>query len=478
MVALAYESARAKSQEVVEVVTRSTEADSVILAEAWLNLGAAQRALGEPAYTQAITRAARLANSVGRTDLVAQAAALSTWPGTFFFIAEDIDNEMVELCENALEALSPNDSVRVRVLATLASHLTFHDDRARRVALIAEARSLADRLGDPLLIAHVLNAEFMSMWEPDTFERRQQIGREMGRIARATGDLETEFLGGFFRAFCTAESGDLPAARDELGELTPIAEATRHSYFMFLTERLLLSIDIARGVPDCAQRVDDLAVRYGSIHADTDGTWALQTGGLAYQAGTLGEMVNVVQAMTTGQQARTWLAALALAHLWAGDEEAAAAVLDAQGSTPRNYFWITVTQVQAEVAVAVGDDARRRRLFDELLPYRGRVGITASGSLCFGLISRTLGELALSLGNLDAAVDLLTDAIAHADRTGMTAERVIGRVSLATTLRAISAPDSADCLQIDTIVSKATALASAAGMRRHLALLADLALPA
>ena len=55
---------------------------------------------------------------------------------------------------------------RPRILCTLAAHLTYDDDRARRVALLGEAVELAHRNGDPELVGGVLVAEFLALWDP------------------------------------------------------------------------------------------------------------------------------------------------------------------------------------------------------------------------------------------------------------------------------------------------------------------------
>lgn len=434
MVALAYESARTKYQQVVELLSHDPHADALARAEAWLGLGAAARALGDPTYTQAVSRAARLARTARNPQLMAEAAALSVWPGTFFFIAELPDTELIELCEDALTLLADTDPLRVRVLSTLASHLTFAADVERRVELIEQAGRLAAQHDDPLLFAATLNAEFLCLWEPATLPRREQIARELGRIARSTGDPETEFLSGFFTAYCQVESGELTTSRARLIELEPLAAATKNHYFEFLTERLLLSIDIARCEPTAKERVDALLQRFADTHADTDGTWALQTGGLALHAGTLDQMLNAIESMTASNQARTWTAAHALALMLAGRRDEADEILDRYADTPRNYFWVTVSQVRAEVAAGLGRRDHCAQLYRDLLPYRGQLGITASGSLVFGLVSRTLGMLALALDDLPSAIELLRDATRHADRIGAPFEAVASRRLMAQAL--------------------------------------------
>jgi len=407
MVALAFESARARYQEVIELLAHDPHADALARAEAWPGYGAAGRALGDPNYVQAVRRAGRLARTARSAALMAEAAAVSTWLGTFFLSAEVPETEFVELCEDALSLLDRTDPMRVRVLATLASHLTFSVSSDQRAALIAEAGDLVTQHHDPLLTAAVLNAEFLCLWEPATLARREQIARELGRIARATGDPEIGFFAGFFTAFCQAEVGDLESSLDRLAELAPAIEATKNQYFEFLVDRTVLSIDIFRSVPDARQRVDDFVKRHIGTYADTDGTWALQTGGLAMYAGTLGQMVPALEAMTASENGTTWTAGYAMGLLWAGERDKAFAINAKAVEIPRNYFWISVTQARAEVAAGLEMREVCQQIFDELQPFRGRVGITASGSLFYGLVSRTLGMLALALDDLPTAIDVL-----------------------------------------------------------------------
>ena len=297
----------------------------------------------------------------------------------------------------------------------------------------------------------MLNAEFLCLWEPATLERRQQIARELGRFARATGDPQVEFLSGFFAAYCQAECGDLDGSRSRLLELGPLIDTTKNQYFAFLTERLVLSIDMRRCVPGVQDRVDGLLQRFNPTHADTDGTWALQTGLLAYQAGTLDQMLHALQAMTAGTKAKTWTAAHAIALLWAGDLDGAEEILDRNSDNPRNYFWMAVAQASAEVAAGLGRRDHCRQMFDELLPYRGRVGITGGGSLCFGLVSRSLDMLALALDDLPVAVDILSEAVEQADRIGALFDAVAGRRLLATALLASESVDRAHTLIADAL---------------------------
>lgn len=56
---------------------------------------------------------------------------------------------------------------------------------------------------------------------------------------------------------------------------------------------------------------------------------------------------------------------------------------------------------------------------EALEPFNGQVGITASGTRLFGLVSRSLGELALGLGHADRADRYVRQAIDEADTMGL-----------------------------------------------------------
>jgi hypothetical protein len=138
--------------------------------------------------------------------------------------------------------------------------------------------------------------------------------------------------------------------------------------------------------------------------------------------------------------ADNWRPPYGLALLASGDREAAMAVLDALDEPPLDYFWLTTVQTVAELAVGLGRTDVAARLFDALVPYRDQLGITASGSLCFGLVATTLGQLALATGDLGPAVELLTEAEGRAEAMGAPFELVKSRRLLASALLGCRGP--------------------------------------
>jgi hypothetical protein len=337
--------------------------------------------------------------------------------------------------------------------------------------MIERANALAQGHGDPELIGSALSAEFISLWDPTTHVRRVEIAQQVGRMARASGDVDLEFLGGFFSAFCAAERGDVAVARERLQQLDGIIETSRNFYFRFLVERLTVSLDVLTGRPNVQTAIDDLAVRYANSHADTAGTWSVQTGTFALQAGRLGTLADTLQSMVAESTVPSnWVAAHGLALLANGDRAAAADVLESCPPPPMDYLWLSTQQATAELAVGLGRVERCERLLFELTPFRGRLGITSSGAACYGLVSRTLGQLALGVGNAALAIELLDEAVAQADAIGAQFEATSARRHLAQAL--VAGGERLD--EVEEILAEATALATEHGFAaelRELALL-------
>jgi class 3 adenylate cyclase/tetratricopeptide (TPR) repeat protein len=451
--ALAYESAAERYRAVLDRQGRLPVSDPATLARAWLGFGLAGRALGQADFVAAIEEAGRIGRRLRDADVVAEAAIASVWPGTFFVTAGRTRPSLVELGEDALELVDAGDPRRARILATLAAHLTFDTDRERRVRLLAEALELARKAGDPEVVGSVLVAEFIALWDPTTFERRAAIAAEAGRMARASGNGDLEFFAGFFSAIGAAERCDVALARRHLDALAGPVAASKNFYFAFLAERFGVSLDLLAGRPEVQAAIDALARRYADTHADTSGTWSLQTGGVALQAGALGAFEPALRAMVEKSDvAANWKPPYGLALLATGRREEALKVLEGFEEPPLDYFWLTTLQTLAELAIGLDHREVAARLFDRLYPHRDRLGITASGTLCLGLVATTLGGLALSVGDPAAASDLLDAAVGRADAMDAPFERVKSRRLLAQALvaRGIRHDDVFDLLATAT----------------------------
>jgi hypothetical protein len=133
-----------------------------------------------------------------------------------------------------------------------------------------------------------------------------------------------------------------------------------------------------------------------------------------------------------------------------------------------DYLWLTTLQSLADLASGLGRVDACERILAALIPFRGRLGITSSGASCYGLVSRTLGQLALAAGHLDLAIELLDEAVAQADAIGAPFEATSARRHLAQALS--TAGQRLD--EVEAVVATAVALAIEHGFTaEHRALL-------
>ncbi len=127
---------------------------------------------------------------VGRPDLLADAAISMGGGIRVWSEAGAVDEGLVALCEEALDALPPGDSAgRAMVAARLAGELYFLPEASdRRRALTDDAVAMARRLDDPAVLAFVLGGAHWGMWVPGTARERLAIAEEILQLGRAAGD--------------------------------------------------------------------------------------------------------------------------------------------------------------------------------------------------------------------------------------------------------------------------------------------------
>jgi len=413
--ALAWEAAIIRYRLILDRLNATSAPASEQLTLAWLGLGAAMRAVGDADYLDAVIHAGRGARQIQRADLLARAAIGSMKPGAWFANANETNDVIIGFCEDALQGLDDDDPMRVQVLSIMATSLAFEADRGRRVDLVDEAVRLARALGDPVVLASALIAEHLALWDPTTLDRRVDIAEELGQIARRRDEPEIEFLSGFFQASALLETCQVKEVRAQLDRLAPLIERTGNFWFYFLVERMRIGLDIAQSVPDSRTAVDALFEESAASQADAGGTWAAQHGGIAIHEGRFGEMADSLRSASAGRQGQgIWSNALVIALIERG-EHAKAEELAAQLKKPNvDFMWLVSMQMRAEVGYGLRDRQLCLDAIEELLPFRDRLGVIASGTLTYGLVATSLGEAALGAGDHDLAVDVLTQAVSVA----------------------------------------------------------------
>jgi tetratricopeptide (TPR) repeat protein len=383
---------------------------------------------GLPGVARRLAR--ELAERADGADPVVRLALEST--ASTLFLA--VDTNLVRLLETAA-GRACDDATRARVLARLARELLGDAPAAaRRRALADEALRLARRAGDPGVLADVLDARLHALWDQRGADDRLAAGSEIIDLARVTGDGKRERRGMFWRFVALMELGRVAEAESALAAFAPDAAAVGDAEATVLAAARHAMLAILRGRFDQAVRlieeVEQEAHRLGRPDAEAItmtlmGMVALERGGLG-EIGAPGrewwerapDMVLASARERPGHLLEATAARLLLAH---GRADEAAAELDRSltralaSSGPR---WLGAMADLAFVAAGTGDNRAATRLYEAMLPYRGRLVVHGGAAAAWGPVTHYLGLLAITTGRTADAVRHLEDAIELEERIG------------------------------------------------------------
>jgi len=374
---------------------------------------------GQPGVATQLAR--ELAGRPDGADPVVHLALRATASTPFLAV----DTSLVRLLE-AAAARARADGDRARVLARLARELLGDATAtARRRELADEALRLARGAGDPGLLADVLDARLHALWDQRGAEDRLAAGSEIIDLARAAGDGERERDGMFWRFVALMELARVAEAESALaafaheaavaGDAAAAVLATaRHAMLAILHGRFeqasLLTAEVAReadriGLPD-AELITGTLRGPVALELGFTGEWERAPDMmLAYARERPGHLLEATAARVLTALGRLDEAAAELARLL---PRALAS------SGPR---WLGAMADLAVVAAATGDSAAAR-IYQAMLPHRGRLVVWGGAAIAWGPVSHHLGLLAATMGQTGEAVGHFEEAIEFEERTG------------------------------------------------------------
>jgi DNA-binding SARP family transcriptional activator len=420
----AYEDAAAQYERALVALGLARPDDPAARADLLLALGRARWQASERGPRLAFEMAAGLARELGSPERLAWAALGA---GGRYYAPGVPDTPYVALLEEALAALEPDDSaLRVRLLARLAENLVFMEQGAPAIRIAEEAHAMARRIGEPAALAAALMSLHAARQHIAYAGERRRLAEEALALAGELEDEELAALGRHWLVFDLVELGDLPEARRRRAELETLAEILRQPLYRH-------SALAWRGVWAClagrfdeAERLAHASVELAERAGDPDARahFTAQLFAVRREQGRLQELLDPIARFAAGDGpvAIHWCAMLALAHVDAGDADAArAAVGTALGAgvpaIPQTMLWLSTLVALAEATAALGDVASAEALYPALEPHAGRLAqSTFTG--CAGSVERVLGRLAATLGRPTAAEQHLDAALARHDAIG------------------------------------------------------------
>ena len=339
----------------------------------------------------------------------------------------DIDVALAGLLEAALERPVP-DSIRARLLARLARELLGDPaEAARRRELADEAIALAVASGDDQLLAEVLDARLHAIWDPTGAEDRLTTAATIIDLARRSADLQLEQRGLFWRFAASMELGRVTEAEAALAAYGRAGAAAGDAEAAAVVVARQAMLAAVRGQFDEARRLaDDFAVAAARVALpDTDRLVATLEAGIFIEQGVSEEVPGSAEdllAFARRRPGHLYEATAAFALVLEGRTAEAGAELARSspapcerrgrgGSAPWSSWRGWPSPPTSAYAMAA--------IFDAMVPYRGRLAVSGGANSCLGPAARHLGLLALQLGRVDEAVDLLRAAAAMEEHGGL-----------------------------------------------------------
>jgi hypothetical protein len=378
--------------------------------ELLLALGHSQMGAGDvPAARETLARAAALARRLDLPEHLAQAALGSApWGLSTTILLEDLAG----LLDEALRRLPAADSaLRARLLAALAVARYWSVSAEERLAMAEEAIATARRLGDPGTLARVLADAHIATWDPESPTRSLPWAEEILELSDQAGEIELALYAHDWRIALLLEVGDVTAAEEAVVTFDRLAAeahqararnyARRHRTLQALIEGRYAEAELL--LAEAATTAD---LREGSIEA-----MALsgQAFAMRWAQGRLGELEDAVRHFAERYPAMpSWRSALIAVYVDTGREAEARREFDRFAVSrfaelPRDNLWLAGLAFLTEACAWLRDSASAAALEELLDPFAARNIVIPAGAT-FGPVSRYLGLLAATRGDLEAAL--------------------------------------------------------------------------
>ncbi|MEU6783530.1 BTAD domain-containing putative transcriptional regulator [Nonomuraea angiospora] len=330
--------------------------------------------------------------------------------------------EIVDVTERALMELPEGEQrLRASLLTTLALELegSSSPERGRQASL--EALELARQSGDPTLIAAALSGRLRQSYDIPAVDTRESIGRELLEVAQRSGQMATQALAHLVLLECAAARGEFAVADRHAAAADTLARQYDLSgpaavVVWYAGQRLMIAGDYAgaeRAYRDAAR----MTARAGMLEG-RQGLPLITTFCLHLVDGRAAETVDLL-AEAHRRGAKWTLDAYALALASSGHLQDAKAVAATRPPVRPDFLYELAMTWRALAGMLLDDRERMVDCYDKLKPFADRVAGASTGVVALWPVALTLGDLAVRLGQPDAARAHYEKALEVAERVGV-----------------------------------------------------------
>ena len=376
-----------------------------------IGLGDAQRQVGDPKHRETLLEAAAIARALGDAERLALAALANhrAWASGSF---GPPDPERTQALEAAAEALRDGDPALVaRVHAAWGLEILFGAEFDVRRAVTAKAVALARRSGDPRTLAFALHAYCGCICAPETSSERLELAQEMTDAADRSGDPVTRFWSNHARGQALLENGDMNRAVCCFETCRELVHSIGQPFVRWGMLHIDAMLAVLAGGLEDAERLALEAYGIGVQHEIPDA------------AGLFGEVLSYIRRYQGRSMERVGLDQMAAIadgnpgipayaagygtalHDMGRDEEArrivAAAAARRFTHVRRDFNWLILMAVFAELAIATESPESARVIYEQLEPWPHL--IPTVGIATRPCVAHLLALLAAVLGRDDDA---------------------------------------------------------------------------
>ncbi len=368
--------------------------------------GDALRRAGDPANVDVLVEAARCAESLDDSDLLARSAlalcqlGLTTEAGASDVTATDLaDRALVRTADPRLRA-------ELAGTASLLYSLAGRPARCRELFEDAEREARATE--DPEVLAVVLPFAYLALARPTDLDRRAAIADEVLDLGERLEHLPTEWEGHQLRMSVRLVRGD-PAFVESFDQLARLTETLHEPTRIWTVHYLAAVVAYVRGDLERAEREMTTSLEFAGVVATSRvmAIYGAELLGVRAQQGRLDELADTVAQLHAEQPGvPAWYAATARIAADAGDTAVVCRAFDRLAADdfaelPDDFTQTAALHALARSVAAIGDAARSRLVYNRLAGCSRLMSWFGAGT--FGPIDQSLGECARVFGDMDSA---------------------------------------------------------------------------
>ncbi|MDG2306770.1 MAG: AAA family ATPase [Candidatus Binatia bacterium] len=327
-------------------------------------------------------------------------------------IAGPVNERTVERLEEALARTPLQESLlRMHLVSRLAGELRFCGRAARGEELTRDMLARARQSGDRDLLAHCCSLARFGIWGPKNLEERLAVATEGLELCHSVPSRFLEFASRLWKAIDLLESARCREAWAEIDCLQSIAQESRTPALVWQSRIFSATKALLRGDFAAAEQIANDALSVGMRANLSDapilhGVFRFQ---FCWLRGTLDELETAITMLVNLDPGHSaWRAGMAMMYLETdrrgqAREQLALFMSDGLDTIEDTPAYLGALTLAGEVSVGLRDAEVARTLYDELVPYAGRLVVLGNATACHGAVDSLLGALADVAGRDDDA---------------------------------------------------------------------------